>query len=252
MARMQQMRNDLRAEFSSVLFREGIFNPLGTGLTVYIRKKTASGDLQGLMIHDTRDKSATPSTVLAKRGQIIADGDLQQVIVYEGTRQTFDPDSGILQRLNFDRYTIDLPKNTKDTDRWAEPDERTIFELLSPDLDLQRDREHLRAFSVEIHRRIASPLLALTFPLIALCCLLLGPANRRGNLRKIMAAIILVLLIQSLFLSAYNLSRNTNAGLVLMYLLTLGPIGVSLGLLSPLSENLEKKIPFFERRRATG
>jgi lipopolysaccharide export system permease protein len=248
MAQMQKMRGDLKAEFSTYLFREGVFNPLGTGLTVYMRKRTNNGELLGLMIHDTRDNTNPPSTVLAKRGQIISDGEVQQVVVYSGTRQVFDPDSGILQRLDFERYTIDLPKSRQTRSRWAEPDERTIIQLMSPDMTLLRDRDNLREFSVEIHRRITSPLLALAFPLIALCCLLLGPMDRRGNLRKIIVAIVLVMLIQGLFLSAYNMSRNSNIGLVLMYILTFVPILLSLALLGRHSENLRRNILFAYRK----
>lgn len=240
-AKMQKMRTELTTEFSSILFREGVFNQLGNGLTVYIKERTATGELAGLMIYDTRDETKPPSTILAKRGIIVANRDIQQVIVFEGSRQEFNPESGILQRLAFERYTIDLPSNSATDVRWSEPEERTITQLLKPDLQDMNDLQNLREFNVEIHRRIASPLLAMAYSLIALSLLLLGPVERRGQSKRIVAAIITVMLIQGLFLASYNIAKNSNAGIVLMYLLALLPIIINLFGLSGLSEGLRRK-----------
>lgn len=251
LAKMQSMRQELKTEFSALLFKEGVFNQLGKGITVYIRDKSSDGELQGLMIHDTRDKSAPPSTVLAKRGSIIVNDDGQQVIVFDGSRQTYNPTSGILQRLTFDRYTIDLPDNSPIHTRWAQPDERTISHLFNPDKNDKRDVSHLREFSIEVHRRFTSPLLALAFPLIAAVSLLLGPVNRRGQAHKIGLAIITIMLIQGMFLTSYNLAKNNDAGLFMMYALTFLPIGLSLFMLSKFSEKLRRQILYTKRRETT-
>ena len=249
LAKMQNMRHELKSEFSTLLFKEGVFNQVGNGLTVYIKERTSKGDLAGLMIHDTREKSEPPSTVLAKRGMIVIDDTGQQVIVFNGSRQSYNPDTGILQRLDFDRYTIDLPGNGPARKRWAEPDERTITKLINPDLSNKRDLDSLREFSIEIHRRLTSPLLALAFPLIALSILLLGPIDRRGQGTRIVLAIVITMIIQGLFLTSYNLARNNDAGLILMYILTLAPIIISTFLLSGFSEELRRKMLYTKRTK---
>ncbi len=248
LAKMQAMRQELKAEFSTLLLKEGVFNQLGKGLTVYIKEKTNKNEIAGIMIHDTRDKSAYPSTVLAKRGIIISSDQGHEVIVFEGSRQSYNPKSGILQKLAFDKYNIELPESESINYRWAEPDERTITQLLNPDKNNKRDLENLRAFSIEIHRRLTSPLLALTFPLIALTILLLGPIDRRGQIIKVSMAIILIIIIQGLFLTSYNLARNNNAGLVLMYLLILLPLFISLFLLSGFSESFRRQILYTKKK----
>ena len=248
LSKMQHMRQSLQAEFSTLLFKEGIFNQLGKGLTVYIRKREHDGSLAGLMIHDTRDKTRPASTVLAKKGVILANDTEQQVIVFNGSRQVYDPKSGILQRLAFDRYTIDLPDAVSARKRWSQPDERTITQLLNPDYNNSRDVENLREFSVEVHRRFTSPLLALAFPLVALSILLLGPVDRRGQTIRIGLCITLVIFMQGLFLAAYNLARNNDAGIILMYALTFMPLFSSLFMLSPFSEDLRRKILYAKRR----
>ncbi len=250
LSKMQEMRQELKSDFSSLLFKEGVFNQLGKGLTVYINEKTKSGELAGLMIHDTRDKNNPPSTVLAKRGVIMIGETSQQVIVYDGSRQTYNTETGILQRLSFDRYTIDLPEGGVARKRWSEPDERTMSQLLNPDYSIKRDVENLRNFSIELHRRATAPLLALAFPLTALAILLLGPANRRGQTLRIGISITVVMLIQGAFLTAYNLAQNNSSGLILMYILTLAPILLSLFMLSSFSENIRRQFLYTKKEIA--
>ncbi len=247
LAKMQEMRQELKADFSSLLFKEGVFNQLGKGLTVYIKEKSKDGDLAGLMIHDTRDKNSPPSTVLAKRGMIIINDKEQQVVVFDGSRQTYNPKTNILQKLTFDRYTIDLPESAAVRKRWAEPDERTMAQLLNPDLSIARNVENLSEFSIELHRRFTSPLLALAFPLIALTILLLGPVDRRGQSMRIGVAIATVMITQGLFLTAYNLAQNHSGGLALMYILVFAPILVSLFMLSGFSEKFRRQFLYTKK-----
>lgn len=241
LSRMQQMRMSLTAEFSNYLFREGVFNQVGKGLTVYIHKRASQGELAGLMIYDSRDKSKPPSTILARRGQILAGPDGQQVVVYSGSRQEFNRNSRVLQRLDFDVYTIDLPSASPARTRWREPDERTLGELLNPDPQNERDLKNAQEFRNEIHRRITTPLLAFAFTLIALNALLLGEVDRRGQAPRVILAVVLVVLLQSLALAVDNLTRSSSARIPLMYLVTLGPSAAGLFLLSERSEPFRRR-----------
>lgn len=239
--RMQLMRLSLTTELSNYMFREGVFNQVGKGLTVYIHKRNSLGDLAGIMIYDTRDRSKGPSTILAKRGQIVASEEGQQVVVYEGSRQEFDLKTSILQRLDFEKYTIDVPTSTAARTRWQEPDERTINELLNPDLSNERDRKSAREFTIEIHRRVTAPLLALSFALIALNCLLLGETERRGQSRRIILAVSLIVLLQSLSLALDNMTKDSLSGIPVRYIVALAPIALGLLMLSAKGEALRRK-----------
>lgn len=250
LANMQQMRQAIKAQFSSLLFREGVFNQAGQGLTVYIRERAADGDLKGVMIHDSRTENKNPATILAKRGVIVIDDNNQQVLVYDGSRQEYDRESDTFQRLNFERYTIDLPDEDGPVrQRWREPDERTIIELFNPNLQNERDVENLHRFTIEIHRRIVAPILALVFALISCCALLLGPVDRRGQGWRIATAILSVVVIQGLFLAVFNLARQSLWGLPLMYVLVLIPLAFCTFLITGLGEKLRRRI-FYARRAA--
>src|SRR5690606_23093446 len=103
-------------------------------------------------------------------------------------------------------------------------DERTLWELFNPDPANALDVRSRHAFRLEAHRRVISPLLAPAFAVVALISLLLGPIERRGLGRKIAGAITAVIVLEGLYLAAFNLSQQTSWGLVLMYALILGPL----------------------------
>jgi lipopolysaccharide export system permease protein len=246
---MQRLSQDIKAQISTLLLREGVFNSIGSGLTVYIRDRTADGDLGGLMIHDSRNKDKPPSTILAKRGVILSTESGNQVIVYDGARHEYDRKKNILQRLNFERYTIELPDSNPVGMRWREPDERTITELFQPDLDNERDVESADDFRAEIHKRFTAPLLTIVFTVIATLSLQLGMQNRQGQGIRILGVILGALVIQGLYLTAFSLARQNILGVIMMYVLTLGPLLLFLYLLSAPSEAFRKKMMDFILKR---
>ena len=226
---MQQLRQVIKAQYSVMLFREGVFNAVMPGLTVFVRARDNDGQLHGLMIHDTRDPAQGPITIIAKRGNLVASESGQQVMVYDGTRQSLSRKNRTLNRLNFERYMIDLPEAGPVRERWREPDERTLGELLRPDTQDSRAAESQQEFVLEIHRRLISPLLAPCFAVIALCALLLGPLERRGLTRRIVLAVGLCIAIQGLYLGAFSLARTHHTGgLILMYLMVFTPTIIGL------------------------
>lgn len=243
LSKMQEMRTVIQSQFSTLFFKEGVFNQVGKGLTVYIRDKDSNGELRGIMIQDSRNKGKNPSTIIARRGILVSkdDGGFE-VLVHEGSRQEYDPRKKILNRLDFERYTIDLPNTGEVNMRWVEPDERTILELLNPDLDNVDDVRYMRDFKLEVHKRFISPFLALTYALIGCASLLLGPYNRHGQVKRIMLAVISVAVIQGLYLSMFNLSRESDVGLILMYALVIAPVLFCLFMMSRVSEGLRRQV----------
>lgn len=235
---MQKMRQVIKAQYSTLLFREGVFNEAGKDLTVYIENRTSEGELEGLLIHDSRKELPAPVTVIAKRGVIVATEEGQQVLVYDGSRQDLNPKTGALNRLDFERYSIDLPEAAAVRQRWREPDERTFWELLNPNESVKRDMENEHKFVIEAHRRVTGPFQALGFTVLVLCCLVLGPSNRRGQNKRIFMAVMGVIVLQSLYLAVFNLAIESFIGLILMYLIVFLPIVLGLFILSSVGEKV--------------
>jgi lipopolysaccharide export system permease protein len=247
LATLQQMRQLIRAQISTVFLRENVFNRLGEGFTVYVRGYNGEGEMAGVLIHDSRNGNDEASTILAKRGEILEQGDGYEVVVYDGSRQTYEPETGILQRLDFERYRVELPSGGAIRKRWREPDERTIFELLKPNSSVKRDLDNLREFQVEIHRRLTAPLLTIAFALIAGLAMVTGPVNRRGNGFKTGAAVMVCIVLQGLFIAAYNIARKEPAGTALMYFVVLLPMSGGFFMLSQWGENWRRKILYTRR-----
>ncbi|HEY8191483.1 MAG TPA: LPS export ABC transporter permease LptF [Alphaproteobacteria bacterium] len=240
---MNQFRQVIKAQYSTLLFREGVFNAVRPGLTVFIRERASDGRLHGVVIHDSRPETKTPATVMAKSGIVVATAEGQQVLVYDGSRQSLNPDTRALERLNFERYTIDLPEGSGPVrERWREPDERSFAELLRPDLTNLRDKESRDDFKLEIQRRLISPFLAPAYTVLALLFLLLGPVSRRAQPWRIVMAIGAVIAMQGLFLATISLSRQSAWGIVLMYLTVFLPLAGGLFLLSEPSLPLRHRI----------
>ncbi len=95
-----EIRRALKEKMTALIFQEGIFNRAGQGLMVYISDRSAGGDLLGLIIHDARDKSKSPSTIIAERGVLVSNDGGQQVVVFDGSRQDIDKERGTLRRLH--------------------------------------------------------------------------------------------------------------------------------------------------------
>ncbi|HPF77781.1 MAG TPA: LPS export ABC transporter permease LptF [Alphaproteobacteria bacterium] len=241
---MVKMRQVIKTQYSTLLFREGIFNAVGPDLTVYINKRNSKGELEGLLIHDSRPELLAPVTIIAKRGVVVSSDEGQQVLVYDGSRQDFNEKTGALNRLDFKRYSIDMPEPEAVRKRWKEPDERTFLELLHPNAEDAEDMRYREQFVIEAHKRIISPFLALSYVAIALCCLLLGPVNRRGQAKRIFIAVITVIVIQSLFLTVLSLANKEPGAIVLMYITIFFPLFFALTALSSKGEKIRHKIMY--------
>ncbi len=233
LSKMQVVRQMVKTQFSALLFREGVFNTISDDLTVYIREKTGSGEFKGIVIQDERDPSKPVRTVYAQRGVLALTDEGEEVVVFDGARQDYNPNTKQLQRLKFERYTIKLPESEGPMGkRWLEPDERTFPELIRIDPTNSMDVEKRREFKIEAHKRIIGPLFAPVYCLIAATFLLLGSYRRQGKLMSIVYASLTVIGIQSLFIASMNAAVKTPYALYLAYGLLLIPFLICLYLLT--------------------
>lgn len=126
-AAMQELKQVISAEYSTFLLKEGVFNPVGDNLMIYLRSRQRGGELQGLLIHDTRPENKTPVTITARRGVMITAEDEPAVIIYDGSRQQYDPETGSLSRLEFEEYTLEIKNfRAQIRQRWRDAEERNI------------------------------------------------------------------------------------------------------------------------------
>lgn len=217
----KDLESSIRNDYSAVFLREGMFNTVSEGFTVYIRARESSGELLGILVHDSR-VPGKPVTMMAERGAILATEEGPRVLLVEGNRQEVERQSGRLSLLYFDRYTVDLSQFTRATEnRWREPPERFLNELFYPDLSDPNNMHYQKSLKAEGHQRLVAPLYPLIYALIAVSAMLSGQFDRRGQARRILAAVAAVAIAQSAQIGLSNLSAKLPIAIAFMYL---GPL----------------------------
>ncbi len=221
-----RLRLAIASEYSAVLLREGVFNDVGEKLTVYVRERGQDGELRGLLIHDTRSPD-NRTTVVAERGQLVDSDGTSRLVVFNGTQMKYHDDGGRLEWLEFARYGIDLQVLRRELGpRWPDPRERRVSELWSISAD-PLDQQFASRLRAELHSRLATPLLALAFTAVALAALLPGQFSRKGQSRRIAAAAVIALVLQSAALGLANLVGKNPPLAVLLYAAVLLPAALA-------------------------
>ena len=207
----------VRSNQASVLLQDGEFNSLGDGITAYVRERRPGGELRGILVHDARDR-ARPVTVMAERGVILAGEDGPRFVLFEGNRQELAAADGGLSLLYFERYALDLDVFGPSPGlRWHEPAERYLPRLLFPNMNDRNDAAHVRELWAEGHNRLVSPLYSMVLALIALCAVLSGEFNRRGEWGRIAIAAAAALLFEALTFGLLSMVSRQPALTPLLY-----------------------------------
>jgi lipopolysaccharide export system permease protein len=220
---------EIRNRFVSSLLQEGSFTTISDKLTIYIGARDERGEVRGILIDDERDKTR-PVTIIADRGAFTSQGGGSRLVMVHGNRQEFDQKTGKLSLLTFDRYTLDLD-SMRDAPvvRFREPQERFLAELLFPPAGLDPGLRY--NFLIEAHQRLAIPLSVFGFAIIPLVCLLPGQMNRRGQLKRVLLAVGLAFIYQSVAIGVQNLASRYVVAIPLMYLTDLLPLALGFGIL---------------------
>ncbi|MDD3444826.1 MAG: LPS export ABC transporter permease LptF [Zavarzinia sp.] len=223
---------EIRGDLAAVFLQDGQFTEPVSGVTVYVRERTRSGELHGILVYDAR-RPDRAVTMMAERGALLSEGEGTKVLLVNGNRQESELFTGKGTYLSFERYVLDLggfggPSDT----RWLKPGERFITELLPP-FDNPRDEEASANLITEAHKRLSSPLYAFPLALIAACGLLSGEYSRRGKYMRSAIAGVLGLGLRLAELGIAGLVTSNGAFAPLLYLVPLAGAVVALFVLKP-------------------
>ncbi|MDG6093813.1 LPS export ABC transporter permease LptF [Acetobacter sp. AN02] len=203
----RQFEFQIRNRIAAFMLQEGVFTRISDTMTVYVRERTHTGELRGIMVEDDRDP-ASRATILAERGAMVVVNDEPRVVLYDGSREAIDRQTGRLTVLLFTQNTLDLTSRKSDQVRYPDAAEMSLGELLSPAPGsiFERDRGKL---AVEGWRRLSSPFTAFSYAMIALVAILRGVFSRHGNILRPLSAILTVVGLLALSLMLQNFaSRN--------------------------------------------
>ena len=227
---------EIRNELAAVLLQEGVFSSIGDDLTVYARYRDRDGTLRGILVHDAREPGA-PVTILAEAGRITPGPNGPRVTLENGQRQQVEkvpPPPGSppgtepgkrLTVLSFSENSVDLARASRGEgdSRYRNAQERTLDELFHPDPADHVPERDLRRFRAEGHQRLAGPLNALSFALVALATALTGQFRRHGGGLRLFTGIAVVVALLAVGLTTNNLAARQPAMLPLIWLNALLP-----------------------------
>jgi lipopolysaccharide export system permease protein len=181
----KDMQSFLRNNYVSILLQEGVFSNPVEGLMVFIRERDKNNILKGILVHDSRQPDMAV-TMMAEEGKLVETAQGPRFLLKNGNRQEMR--DGKLSFLNFDSYTLDISLYAKSVKaRYADPQEMSVAELLTPDPALTPVENNKRR--AEGHQRLLWPAYGACMTLIALAALLCGQFNRRGHWQRIALAV---------------------------------------------------------------
>lgn len=163
----QNFRNllhSIKNDYSSSLLEEGTFNTIGDSYTIFIKKRSNTGQLENIFIHESKNKNK-PTTLIAKNGALIRSNFGTKILLENGSQHFFSKLNNKLSVLYFDKYlfNVGLKDNLNRKANWKSPSERSFYELSNPNLENGDDRNNLQAFKAELTQRFSLPLNILSF-----------------------------------------------------------------------------------------
>ncbi len=179
---------NIRADFASAVLRSGEFLTVADGFTVYVDEALPGGQFSGLLIHDYRNGD-NAETYMAHKALLKETEAGPVLFLSNGNVQRISKETGDVDIVRFNRTAIDIGQfSGAPGDLQLEMTERFIGELFRPDMKNDWDRKNASRLIGEGHGRLAGPLYAFAYVLIAIYALIGGPYDRRGYAIRIALA----------------------------------------------------------------
>ena len=219
---------EVGTDLAGSLLREGEFLFPADGVSVYVRAAGADGWMAGLFVQDDRDPEAR-LTYTAERAALVRGEESPRLVMFDGAAQRLSREDGTLSVLDFEKLVYDLAQlMPQDRTRTLKPSEYHAPALIAPTEAMLESGRPRGEYLAEGHEQLSAPLYAVTLPLIALASLL-GPGfRRRGQGRRIAAAIALAALCRLAGVAAKSAATGAAALWPLMYAPPLVGAGLAL------------------------
>ena len=207
----------VRTDMISQVLQPGQFSSAEKGLTFHIRNRTLKGELQGLVMSDSRDPSVH-LTYIADRGNIIKQDDQSFLVMHVGHIIRRNPTKDGARIVTFEKYIIDLSKfGPKSGSKRLKPAALYLHELWTPDKESWTYKSYKGKMRAELHERLANPLYPIIFILIAVASLGQAQTTRQNRVRNVVSAFGLAAGTRLLGLASTNLAASNDWAVILIY-----------------------------------
>lgn len=220
-----QVRSDLLTQ----VIQPGRFSSPEPDLMFHIRDRSADGELLGLVMHDTRDKSQSQS-YLAEHGTIVKQDGTAYLVMSTGhiIRRT-DADAPP-QIVAFDKYVVDLDRFESQDDGSGEkkPRERYWDELVHPSADSKIFKNSPGQFRAEIHERLVGPLYPIAFVFLIVAFVGQARSTRSSRMQSLVLTFLFAATCRMAGLALNSAVTRDASMLVALYGVPIGAIVLSL------------------------
>lgn len=229
---MRELRDAIvkvRTDLLTQVIQPGRFSSPEPNLTFHIRERALNGELIGLVMHDTRDKSQTQS-YLAERGVIVKQDGSAYLVMSAGHIIRRSDASEPPQIIAFDKYAVDLDRFEPQAagEDELKPRERYFSELYDPGVDSKLFQSHPGQFRAELHERFASLLYPFAFAFLIIAFVGQARSTRSSRMESLVVAFLVAASCRMAGLALNNVVALNAAYVPVLYLLPLAAIGFSL------------------------
>lgn len=227
---------DLEFNFrkNAVVFalQEGEFNSIQR-LTAYVRSRYRTGDLQGILLYDQRNKEK-PTLLIAEQGSLFQQGGETYLKMKKGSHQEQDSSTGKVSILCFDEFLLNLSSvmgSGPSPEREKKLHEKFLAELWKPTKEESKLPFYKAKMQAEAHGRLVRPLYCLCFVILFLSVFLRAEFHRQSRYRRLWGVMGAIVLLYGLGMWFMQLMVRYPSLAALFYLLVFIPIGGGLILL---------------------
>jgi len=230
MRALRGLITEVRADLISQVLQPGRFSSAEAGLTFHIRDRSPAGELLGLLVHDERDPKQVMS-YLAERGRIFSNDDGSYLVMFDGYVHRFNTEDKekTVQIIAFDQNMLDISEfGSKDGgSKDLRARERSIGELISPDIEDKKANQNYGQLRSELHERLVTPLYPLVFVFVAIALMAHARTTRESRWGQILTAFAIALGLRMAGLAAGNLVALSAWAVLLVYAIPMGAILVA-------------------------
>ena len=188
---------EIEANVTARFLRDGSFLHPSPGVTLYIREVAPSGEMRDVFLSDAR--AADRRVIYSALRAVAVQSDTgPRIVMYDGMAQTLTKADKTLAVTRFADLTYDLGGFMAASGRSRVTiEELSTADLLAPTAARIAETGSSRAAMLyEGHSRLARPMLAIAGPLIGFSTLLIGAFTRFGLWRQVLAAVVLLVVVQ--------------------------------------------------------
>ena len=222
-SKFRDLEFEVKNSFTKMMLREGSFTSFKNNMTVFIDKFIDENTIDGIVVGDGR-KPLEKVVIIAETGKIEYTDVGPKILLKNGTRQVLDRKDLQFSSMSFDDYVVDFGEVSVAKKKRESVREKGIKELFLEARNTNNSMKDRLSYKAEAHRRILAPIFNLIFAMLACVGLLICNFNRRGQGKIITLSILMMIVIQALDMSFYNMARKNEWVIGLMYLNCLVPL----------------------------